>query len=218
MNSTKNNWSILALVRHGESEWNAKGLWTGWTDIGLSENGKLEARKAAYLLKGINFDIAISSNLKRAIQTLEIILTDIHRINIPIYKSEEFNERNYGDFTAKNKWQMKKLLGEEEFLRVRRGWDVPIPNGETLKDVYMRVIKGYEKLIKPAIYEGKKILLSAHGNSLRALVKYLENIPDEMISRLEIATGESLVYYFDKESKVIDKKTLSTVNVVLTNK
>lgn len=196
--------AYLVLVRHTESEWNAKGLWTGLTDISLSAEGKEKARLTASKLKSIRLDAAFTSVLKRCKETLSEIQQTL-QISIPATESEALNERDYGEFTGKNKWQIKEQVGEEEFLKIRRGWDQPIPKGETLKDVYNRVVPYYQAQILPYLKNGKNVLIVAHGNSLRALVKYLENISDNDISSLEIATGEILVYEIDQNGVIISK-------------
>jgi 2,3-bisphosphoglycerate-dependent phosphoglycerate mutase len=200
----------LVLVRHGESEWNAKGLWTGWTDVNLSENGREEAKKAGELLKDIHFDNAYTSNLKRAQQTLEEITNVTGQKDIPTVADKALNERDYGDYTGKNKWEVKEEVGEEEFQKIRRSWDYPPANGESLKMVYERVIPYYEKEILPKLKEGKNVIIAAHGNSLRALIKYLENISDEDIPNLEMATGGVYVYDLDNEGKVTNKEIRAT--------
>ena len=188
--------TTLILVRHTESEWNEKGLWTGLTDIGLSENGKEKARQVGEKLKGISFDFAFTSVLIRAKQTLDEIKNVLSLQNLPTVENSALNERDYGIYTGKNKWEIQKEVGVEEFKKIRRGWDFPIPKGETLKDVYNRVIPYYQNEILPKLKEGKNVLIVAHGNSLRALVKYLENLSDTDVEKLEIPTGEIYVYSF----------------------
>lgn len=197
--------STLALVRHGESQWNARGLWTGWTDIPLSDKGCEEARKAADLLHGIQFDYTYTSKLIRASETLEIIKKEL-QITVPTIAAAELNERNYGIYTGKNKWEIKNQIGEEKFQQLRRGWDFPIEKGESLKDVYTRVVPYYEKEIRPKLQDGKNVLLAAHGNSIRALVKFLESISDDEISKVELVTGEILIYTLDASGAVIKKE------------
>lgn len=199
----------LILVRHGQSEWNELGLWTGWTDIPLNETGKKEAKATAELLKNTKPDVAFTSNLQRAQETLIIILQvlDLHH-ELPIINAQQLNERNYGDLTGKNKWEIQKELGMDEFLKIRRSWDHPIPHGESLKDVYGRVIPYYEREILPYLKKGQAVIIAAHGNSLRALIKYLENISDVDISKVEIATGEALVYTINSEGKVESKEII----------
>lgn len=198
--------AYLVLVRHGESLWNARGLWTGWTDIELSEKGHEEAKSAGEKIRDITLDVAFISKLIRAKETLDDILLILGIKQIETYEDKALNERDYGDFTGKNKWEIQKEVGSARFLRIRRGWDEPIPNGETLKDVYHRVIPYYESTISPIVKQGKNVIVSAHGNSLRALVKYLENISDENISKLEIATGEVWVYQLDNEGHIVNKE------------
>jgi 2,3-bisphosphoglycerate-dependent phosphoglycerate mutase len=198
--------AYLVLVRHGESEWNAQGLWTGWTDISLSEKGREEAKAAGELLKDINFDLAFTSALKRAKETLTEIQKVTGQMDLPTTEDQALNERDYGDLTGKNKWEVKEKVGEEEFLKLRRSWDYPPPNGESLKMVYERVLPYYEREILPKLKEDKNILIAAHGNSLRALIKYLDNISDEDIPNLELATGGIYVYQIDNEGKVTSKE------------
>ncbi|MDO8563474.1 MAG: 2,3-diphosphoglycerate-dependent phosphoglycerate mutase [Nanoarchaeota archaeon] len=198
----------LILVRHGRSEWNDKGIWTGWADPDLNEEGRMEAKRTAEALKGIKIDYVYTSLLKRVINTIEIILKEL-KLNIKIVKDAALNERNYGDFTGKNKWQVKEQVGEEEFNRIRRGWDHPIPNGESLKMVYARAVPYYEKEILPKLKLGKNVLVGGSGNSLRALVKFLDNISEEKISEVEVKTAEAWVYEIDNDGKVLGKKILA---------
>lgn len=198
--------AYLVLVRHGESKWNAKGLWTGLTDIGLSQKGKEEAKKAAYPLKGIHFDLVFTSTLLRSKQTLEEMKPILNLNKTPIFEAQALNERDYGKLNGKNKWDIKKKFGEEQFLKWRRGWNSPIPGGETLKNVYDRVTPCYEKDILPALKKGKNVLMVAHNNSLRALIKYLENISDEDIPNLELKTGEIYLYRINQEGKILSKE------------
>jgi len=197
---------ILVLIRHGESQWNAKHLWTGWTDIGLSEKGKEEAHLAGQKLSDIHFDCAFTSKLSRASTTLQIILETLSIKNLPVTQDAALNERNYGIFTGKNKLEIKAKLGDAEFLKLRRGWDYKIENGESLKQVAERVVPYYQKIIAPLLKEGKHVLVVAHGNSLRALIKTLDNVSDDDISQVELATGEILIYHIDTTGKVISKE------------
>lgn len=200
---------MLVLVRHGQSEWNAKGLWTGWTDIPLSKEGEKEATTVGKQLKDIHFDLGFTSVLIRAKQTMDAIQKSLGQ-TFPIMKSEKLNERNYGIYTAKNKWDVQKELGEEKFSKLRRSWDYPIEKGESLKQVYERVIPYYKTEILPKLEQGKHILIAAHGNSLRALIKYIESIPDEEIANVELATGEALVFTFNADGTVLSKKSIKT--------
>jgi len=201
----------LILVRHGESLWNKKGLWTGLIDVGLSQKGIEESKKAGENLKDFRIDIAYTSLLKRAKDTLSIIKKTLNIPNIPIIENKALNERDYGELTGKNKWDIEKKFGKEKFLKIRRAWNFPIPFGETLRDVYNRVVPYYKFEILPKLKTGKNVILVAHGNSLRALVKYLENISDEDISKLELATGEIYIYKLDKQGKIVSKQ-IKTIN------
>ena len=203
--------AYLVLVRHGESEWNTLGLWTGWRDVALTEKGHAEARQAAEALDGIKLDVAYTSKLKRARQTLDDITATLGIADLPVVEDAALNERDYGDLTAKNKWDVQKEYGNEQFLKWRRSWDYPVPGGETLKDVYTRVAPYYDQHILPDLKAGKNVIVAAHGNSLRALVKHLENIADDEIPSLEIGTGEVYVYEVDPSGK-ITAKTIRAAN------
>lgn len=199
----------LLLVRHGKSEWNLLGKWTGHTDVGLIPQGVEEAQRAAEAMKDISIDCAFVSDLKRAQETF----TEICRVldqSIQVTIDPAIKERHYGVYTGKNKWEVQKEIGDEAFHKLRRGWDVPIPEGESLKQVYERVAPYYEKSIKPELLAGKNILVVAHGNSLRALVKHLENIPEDKVAELEIGTGEVWCYQLDGEGKVVGKTIRAT--------
>ncbi len=196
----------LVLIRHGESQWNSKGIWTGLIDIPLDDRGKQEAHKAALVIPHIKFDKAYTSVLKRAVETLEIIKSTLNFSSLPTLQSPSLNERDYGDYTGKNKWELEKLFGQEKFENIRRGWDTPIPHGETLKDVYNRVVPYFKTHIEPELKNGKNIIICAHGNSLRALIKYLEKISDEGIEKTEINTAEVYVYDMDKEGHITSKQ------------
>lgn len=196
----------LVLIRHGESLWNAKGLWTGLTDISLSKKGRVESRLAGEKIKDIPVNIVFTSALTRAKETWEEIKKTQGRLFPHVIKDKALNERDYGIYTGKNKWQIQESLGKEQFQKLRRSWDFAITNGESLKDVYSRVIPYFQKEILPKLQAGKNILISAHGNSLRALVKYLENISDNQISQLEIPTGQVYVYKIDESGKITSKE------------
>jgi 2,3-bisphosphoglycerate-dependent phosphoglycerate mutase len=198
----------LILLRHGESEWNRKGLWTGLRDISLDEKGKEQARLAGEKLKGFSIDLAFTSVLIRAKQTLDEIKNVLNLQRLPTIENPALNERDYGIYTGKDKWEIQKKVGEEKFKQIRRGWDMPIENGESLKDVYNRVVPYYQKEILPKLKEGKNILIVAHGNSLRALVKYLEKLSDSSIENLEIATGEIYIYSLNEQGAIFSKKSV----------
>jgi 2,3-bisphosphoglycerate-dependent phosphoglycerate mutase len=198
--------AYLILIRHGQSAWNAEGLWTGLTDISLNDEGRQEARHAAESIRGIHLDIGFTSALKRAHETMDEILEVLGQKDVPVIKHPALNERDYGALTGKNKWQVRDEHGEEQWLKWRRSWDYPVPEGETLKDVYQRVVPYYERAILPELKAGKNVIVTAHGNSLRALVKHLENISDESIPSLEIGTAEVYLYQVDSQGKIVSKE------------
>lgn len=204
--SISSKFSHLVLIRHGESEWNAKGLWCGWIDIPLSNKGRNEAIIAASFIQDITFDIAFTSDLIRASETLEIIKKELNILKLPTIVEPGFKERHYGIYAGKNKWDIKLQIGDENFKKLRRGWDIPIPKGESLKEVYARVLPKFKEHVLPAIKKGSNILFVAHSNSNRALIKYLEDIPDNLISEVEIATGEVLIYRLDQNARIIHKE------------
>ena len=190
------NSNILVLVRHGQSIWNEKNLFTGWRDVGLTEKGIQEAKTAGALLKeyNISFNVMFTSSLERAKKTGEIILDYIGQENINTISNLALNERNYGELTGMNKDEARKNFGESQVQIWRRSYDIPPPGGESLKNTFERVIPYFKKNIYPRLQNGENILIAAHGNSLRSLVKYLENISKEKIVKLEIATGEPIFY------------------------
>ena len=198
--------SYLILVRHGQSEWNLLNQWTGWNDIELTDQGRREAKKAAGLLKDIEIHRAHTSDLKRAQETLDIILKELGRSDIDVKKSHKIKERHYGDLTGMNKDEAKAKYGEKQFKLYRRSWDVPPPNGESLKDTADRAIPYYEEEILKDIKEGHNVIVAAHGNSLRAIVKHLEDIADDKIAELEIGTGVIHVYEMDSDGKIVNKE------------
>ena len=191
------NSNYLVLVRHGQSEWNEKNLFTGWKDPGLTQKGVEEAKKAGYQLNklGLNFDIMHTSALIRAQLTGQIILDVLKQDNLETIKNQALNERDYGELTGLNKDEARENFGVDQVQIWRRSYDTPPPGGESLKDTYNRVIPYFESEILP-LMKDKNVLISAHGNSLRALVKYLDSISEEDIVKLEIATGEPIFYKF----------------------
>ena len=193
----------LVLVRHGQSEWNVANLFTGWHDVDLSDLGREEARQAGRELKatGIRFDYAYTSMLKRAIRTLWIALDEMDRMWLPVEKSWRLNERHYGALQGLDKAQTVEKHGAAQVLIWRRSYDVPPPGGESLKDTAERVLPYYKNKIWPDLLAGKTVLVVAHGNSLRALVKYFDNVSDEDIVGLNIPTGIPLVYELDDALK-----------------
>ena len=195
MKEGKNN--FLVLVRHGQSEWNEKNLFTGWKNPTLTEQGVEEARKAGSKIKSINldFDLHFTSELLRAQITGEIIQREIDQ-QIKTIKNIALNERDYGDLSGLNKDEARKKWGEKQVHLWRRSYDTPPPGGESLKDTSDRVIPYFKKTIKPELEMKKNILITAHGNSLRALIKNIEDITAADIVKLEIATGEPIIYSF----------------------
>lgn len=197
--------SYLVLVRHGLSDYNKQGLWTGWDNPPLAQVGIEQARKTGSELSDIKFDYAYSSDQIRSVQTIEEIFRSSNQ-NVSIVQSEAIREKNYGIYTRKNKWEVQKELGDQEFKKLRRSWDYPIENGESLKQVYEREIPYFKQEVEPKLREDKNVIIASSGNALRAIVKYLENISDEQISELEIGTGEAYVYQIDSNGSVVSKE------------
>ncbi len=220
----------LVLLRHGESEWNKANRFTGWTDVDLSERGMTEARKAGELLlgEGFEFDVAFTSVLKRAIRTLWFVLDEMDLMWIPVYRSWRLNERHYGALQGLNKSETAEKYGDEQVLIWRRSYDIPpppldssderypgndpryrdlsgneLPHKECLKDTVKRFLPYWHGDIAPVIREGRRVLIAAHGNSLRALVKYLDDVPDDEIVGMNIPTGIPLVYELDDDLRPI---------------
>ena len=227
----------LILLRHGESTWNRENRFTGWTDVDLSDKGVREAMQAGTVLKkeGYTFDLAFTSVLKRAIRTLWIVQDEMDLMWIPVKKSWRLNERHYGALQGLNKSETAAKFGEEQVLVWRRSYDVPppplekgdprspgsepcyrglkpgqVPLSESLKDTYRRCLPYWHKSIAPAVKAGKKVIVSAHGNSLRALVKYFDNVPDSDIVALNIPTGIPLVYELDGGLKKVSSRYLAS--------
>lgn len=196
---------LLVIVRHGESEWNALGKWTGTTDVHLTTKGHREAHMLGELIKDIPITKAYCSRQIRSLETLEGMLNASGQYNVPYERNLGLDERDYGDYTGKNKWEMKKEVGEEEFNNIRRAWNHPVPNGETLKMVYERSVPFYTQGVVPDLLKGQNILLVAHGNSIRSLIKYIESISDEDIAKVEMIFGKALYYHVDGEGKMIDR-------------
>jgi len=231
----------LVLLRHGESTWNLENRFTGWTDVGLSEKGTKEAHLAAEWLKkeGFVFDLAYTSVLKRAIKTLWIVLEDMNLMWIPVYNSWRLNERHYGSLQGLNKMEMVEKFGDKQVLVWRRSYDIQppaltkdderfpgndpryknlkkeeIPLTECLKDTVNRFLPYWHNTIAPTIKEGKRVIIAAHGNSLRALVKYLDNVSDSEIVSLNIPTGIPLVYELDENLKSLKHYYLAPPDIL----
>ncbi len=231
----------LVIIRHGESEWNSLNLFTGWTDVDLSEKGRTEAELAGKMLKeeGFDFDVCYTSYLKRAIHTLDIVLDEMDLEWLPVTKAWQLNERHYGALQGLNKKETAEKYGEEQVKIWRRSYDVPppaldpdddrnpakqeqyrdvpaenLPLTECLKDTVARVVPYFDDVIKPRMLAGDKVIIVAHGNSLRALVKYLEDISDKDIPEVEIPNGIPLVYELDRDFNVISKRYLGDQNAL----
>lgn len=225
----------LVLIRHGQSEWNKKNLFTGWTDVDLSEQGVQEAIEAGKKLKesGIQFDVAFTSVLTRAIKTLNYVMEYSGQMYLPVYKSWRLNERHYGALQGLNKAETAKKYGDEQVHIWRRSYDVKpplmdhdhkysahgdprykdvpddiVPDAESLQTTLWRVIPYWADMIAPRLMEGKNVLIAAHGNSLRAITKHIEHISDEDIMGVEIATGQPIVYEMDEKLNIISKELL----------
>jgi 2,3-bisphosphoglycerate-dependent phosphoglycerate mutase len=202
---------LLVLVRHGESEWNKKNLFTGWRDIDLTENGIAEARAAGRRLKaqGIRFDVAFTSALKRAQRSLDFILEEMGQTSIPVIRDQALNERDYGDLAGLNKDDARTRWGADQVHLWRRSYDVAPPGGESLKDTAARVLPYYVQEILPRVIRGENVLVSAHGNSLRALLMVLDRLSGEEIVKRELATGVPLVYRLNADSTVASRLDLA---------
>ncbi len=223
----------LVLIRHGQSAWNLENRFTGWWDVDITEKGAEEARLAGELLgaKGLDFDLCFTSLQTRAIKTLNLALEAMGRLWLPVEKHWRLNERHYGGLTGLNKAEMAEQVGEEQVRIWRRSFDVPppplepgsrfdlagdrryagveVPRTESLKDTIARVLPYWESRIAPALHEGQRVLISAHGNSLRALVKHLSHIPDDEIVALEIPTGQPIVYELNDRLEAVERYYLS---------
>ena len=209
----------LIISRHGESEWNLLGKWTGWTDVSLTDKGKNDTRKLGEFLEGRSIDAVYVSALRRTHETLDALMEgagkSIRLNDSAVVKTAALNERDYGDLTGKNKWEVKDEIGEEAFNGIRRGWDYPVPGGETLKDVYARVIPYFELEILPRLQVGETVLVVAHGNTIRALMKYLDSVPDDQIGKVEMPFGQLLEYHFaaDIEKKLPIEKIVHSAPI-----
>src|SRR6201987_1564945 len=202
---------LLVLVRHGQSEWNLKNLFTGWKDPDLTQLRVKEASEAGRKLKaqGLVFDVAYTSVLTRAQHTLDLILSEIGQTDLPIKRDLALNERDYGDLSGLNKDDARKKWGEDQVLVWRRSYDVPPPGGESLKDTLARALPYYVKEILPGAPRGQRTLVPAHGNSLRALIMVLEKLTPEQILKRELATGVPVIYRLNADATVASKLDLA---------
>jgi 2,3-bisphosphoglycerate-dependent phosphoglycerate mutase len=203
---------LLVLLRHGQSDWNLKNLFTGWKDPDLSELGIEEAKAAGQRLKarGLSFDVAYTSALTRAQHTLALTLAELGQTGLPETRDQALNERDYGDLSGLNKDEARKKWGEEQVHLWRRSYDVPPPGGESLKDTVARALPYYCQNILPAVMRGERVLVAAHGNSLRALVMVLDRLTPKTIPAMELATGVPLVYRLKADSTVESKDVLES--------
>jgi 2,3-bisphosphoglycerate-dependent phosphoglycerate mutase len=202
--------NVLVLVRHGQSEWNRLNLFTGWRDPDLTDRGVIEARWAGRLIKtqDVQFDRAFTSGLKRAQNTLDIILSEINQGAVPITRDVALNERDYGDLSGLNKDEARKKWGDDQIKLWRRSYDIPPPGGESLKDTAARVLPYYETNIWPLLQAGKNVIVTAHGNSLRALIMRLEQLTGEEILQRELATAAPIVYRLTPDGIAAERRNL----------
>jgi 2,3-bisphosphoglycerate-dependent phosphoglycerate mutase len=201
----------LILLRHGQSVWNLENRFTGWVDVDLSPKGEEEARHAGELLKPFQIDCLFTSVLKRAMRTAELALAVAGKGDIPTVRDQALNERHYGDLQGLNKDDIGRQYGAEQLKIWRRSYDIPPPNGESLKDTQARSVPYFENNVLPKLREGKNVMVAAHGNSLRSIVMFLENLTKEQVLELNIPTGNPLVYELDGDLKIISKRYLAEV-------
>ncbi|MDF2457292.1 MAG: 2,3-bisphosphoglycerate-dependent phosphoglycerate mutase [Cytophagaceae bacterium] len=209
MENTLPNTSLLVMIRHGQSQYNLENRFTGNVDVELTDLGRQEAQKAGEQLRRFHFDVAYTSTLKRAEESLTIILAAIGETGISVYKDAALNERMYGDLQGLNKADILKQYGEEQFNLWRRSYAIQPPHGESLKDTEARALPYFTKEIEAQLSAGKNVLIVAHGNSLRTIIKNLEHISDEDIPHRELSTGVPEIYSFDRKTKTYNRQTLS---------
>lgn len=196
----------LLFIRHGESELNAKGVWTGKTDASLTDKGRADAEKMGEAIKDIDVHHAHTSGLQRTHQTLEHVLKGHGKTEVSRSAHTELDERDYGELTGKNKWQVQEEIGDEAFTGIRRGWDYPVPGGETLKDVHDRALPFYLQQIVPRLQQDENLVVVAHGNTIRALMKHIEGIDESDIAGVEMPFGTIVIYEVDDAGKATDKE------------
>ncbi|MHA1523839.1 MAG: 2,3-bisphosphoglycerate-dependent phosphoglycerate mutase [Alphaproteobacteria bacterium] len=203
--------NVLVLVRHGQSEWNAKNLFTGWKDVDLTQQGIAEARSAGEMLKTAEhrFDIAFTSDLVRAQKTLTLILEELGQSDLETIRNIALNERNYGDLVGLNKDDARKRWGDEQVHIWRRSYDTPPPGGESLKDTAERTLPYFEAAIMPEVLAGKSVIISAHGNSLRAIIMKLDSLSKDEITQLNLGTGVPIIYRFNEDGSVVEKRDMA---------
>lgn len=202
--------AILALVRHGQSQWNLENRFTGWVDVPLTEQGRAEAKRAGELLhaEGLRFDVAFTSALARAQDTLTIILAEIGQSDLATERDQALNERHYGALQGLDKAETAKKYGDEQVHIWRRSYDVPPPDGESLADTAARTLPYFEARIRPELAAGRNVIVAAHGNSLRSIVMELDALTREQVLELNLDTGVPILYEFDPEGRIVSKKIL----------
>lgn len=200
--------ALLILLRHGESQWNLENRFTGWVDVELSPKGEKEADEAGKKIKNLPIDKAYTSVLKRAIRTYEIAMKSAGKEGIPVERDQALNERHYGDLQGLNKAETAKKFGDEQVHIWRRSYDIAPPNGESLKNTAARTLPYFQKHVLSDLKAGKNVIVAAHGNSLRSIVMDLDKMTKEQVLALNIPTGVPIVYEFDKDLKILSKKTL----------
>lgn len=217
MTDYSNTKGLLVVTRHGESEWNLLGKWTGLTDVGITEKGAKDAEEIGRTIPAeIHFDEIYTSVLKRTEETLQGIIRGMGKPELgelPKTANAAINERDYGKYTGMNKWDVQKAVSEETFTGLRRGWDFPVEGGENLKQVYERVVPYFESEMLPKLQAGENLLMVAHGNSIRALMKYLDNVSDEGAADLEMKFGQILIYRFEPGNAMPVEKIVLQANV-----
>jgi len=201
--------ALLVLLRHGESQWNLENRFTGWVDVPLSEKGVAEAHAAGERLAGVRFDVAYTSLLIRANETLRIVLEDTGQTDLVPIRDAALNERHYGDLQGLNKAETAERYGAEQVHQWRRSFDIPPPGGESLKDTAARAIPFFEAKIVTDLRAGRNVIVAAHGNSLRAIVMHIEGLSREQVLELNLATGVPIVYEMDAEAAVVAKRVLT---------
>ncbi len=196
----------LILVRHAESEWNRLGKWTGVADVHLTAKGQNDAVLIGEALRNIPIDVAYCSEQMRTFETLQVLLKAAQKESIDIKRNKNLNERDYGDYTGLNKWEVLDQVGDAAFKKIRRSWDYPIPGGETLKMVFARLVPFYRDYLVPELILGKNVLVISHGNTLRSLIKYLETINDDDIDGIEMPFDNILIYTITAEGHAASKE------------
>ncbi len=208
----------LIIVRHAESEWNLLGKWTGLTDVHLTEKGRSDAIKMGENIADLAADLAFTSALIRTQETLDGVLSGSGMpSDLARRAASELNERDYGDLTGKNKWEVQKEIGDDAFTGIRRGWDYPVPGGETLKDVYDRALPYFEAEILPRLHDDRTVLMVAHGNTIRALMKHFDQVADEDVAGLEMPFGDIALYEFSSGETLPSSKHIRHTEITATH-